>query len=103
MGKFMKKELEDRALVGESEKTRKARKKLEERMQTLEKKVTKEALKETSESIVRWIDRHAHNRLAVSDKSISLFDKNQNSASPSKEILKMQSSLEEKMNKMATK
>ena len=48
----------------------------------------RQALKDKSQEIAEWIDRHAHDRLSV-EKDISLFDRNQNSAkiSPSLEKL----------------
>lgn len=85
--------------VEESQKTKKARRKLEEKMKALEQKVTKEALKDKSEAIARWIERHASDRVTVSDKEIALFDRNQNPASPSKEIVKLQGALGEQMKK----
>lgn len=85
-------------VVGESEKTKKARRKLHARMEKMQQKVTKEALKEKTQEIARWIARHASDRVSV-DKDISLFDQNQNPALPSKGVLKLQEELQAKIAK----
>lgn len=75
-------------IAEESHKTKKARKKLKERLDEIEKKVTPEALEEKSQEVQRRIARHASDRLPV-QKDISLFDKNQNAAPPSKAVEKI--------------
>lgn len=98
MAMGMRKSLATGVPVEESQKTKKARRKLEEKLNTKEKKMTKEALQNKSEEIARWIERHASDRVAV-EKEIALFDRNQNSVAPSKEVLKLQGMLGEKLRK----
>ena len=70
----------DTKLVVESDKTKKARDKLKKQFEEIEKQITPEALKQKSLEIHRWIARHAHNRVILKNKNISLFDENQNTA-----------------------
>lgn len=65
-------------IADESPKTRKAREKLKRQLDALDKKVTPQALEKKAIEIQRWIARHASNRVALKNKSISLFDENQN-------------------------
>lgn len=88
MAMTLRKSLETGVVVDESRKTKKARKKLQERLDRLEKRVTPEALKETSQEISRWIERHASDRVVVS-KDLSLFDRNKNPAKPSRGVEKI--------------
>lgn len=67
-------------LAKESEKTKKAREKLIKKFQGYDAKITPEALKKKTTEIHRWIARHAHHRVALKNKNISLFDENQNAA-----------------------
>lgn len=73
-------------LAPESVKTQKAREKLRRHWSDLEKKVTPEALQEKIEEIHRWIARHAHQRIHLKNKNISLFDENQNAAKISQRV-----------------
>ena len=73
----------------ESLKTKKAREKLRKRMEMHDEKITKEALEKKSLEIHRWISRHADRRIVLRNKSISLFDENQNAAEISQKILKI--------------
>lgn len=76
--------LDDRkAIVQESDKTKKARQKLTDRIQKIDQKVTKKALDEKKEQITDWISRHSWGRESVSS-DFTLFDKNRNSAPVSK-------------------
>ena len=51
--------------------------------------ITKEAMERKSIEIHRWISRHADKRISLKDKSISLFDENQNAAEVSQKISKI--------------
>jgi hypothetical protein len=73
-------------LAGESEKTIRARKKLLKRHEELDKQVTKQALERKMLEIHQWIARHASNRVVLRSKTISLFDRNTNSAKVSGRI-----------------
>jgi hypothetical protein len=68
------------AKAKESAQVKKARKKLKQQLDTEHKRITKEALDKMTESIQRWISRHANERLPLKDKSFTLFDENQHSA-----------------------
>lgn len=70
----------------ESAKTKRAREKLKKQFEELEKKITPQALERKSHEIHRWIARHAHQRVVLRTKSISLFDENQNTAKLSERI-----------------
>lgn len=76
-------------LAEESLKTRKAREKLRCRLEKLDAQITPQALKQKSIEIHRWITRHADHRIPLKDKSISLFDENQNAARLSQRITKI--------------
>ncbi len=95
MAKLRKKEI-NRGIVEESEQTKRARQKLQKRMALMEKKTTPEALKDKTVAIERWIDRRTPERVVVK-KDLPLFDKNTNSAKPSKGISKMQDALSKKL------
>ena len=70
----------------ESLKTKRAREKLKKQFNELETRITPEALKEKTVEIHRWIARHAHHRVVLKNKNISLFDENQNAAKLSQRI-----------------
>jgi hypothetical protein len=78
-----------KSIAEESLKTKKAREKLLKRMETVDAKITKEALDRKSLEIQRWISRHADRRVVLKDKSISLFDENQNTAEFSQKVTKI--------------
>lgn len=67
-------------IADESAKTRKAREKLKKQLDAFDKKVTPQALEKKVSEIQRWIARHASSRVVLKNKSISLFDENQNAA-----------------------
>jgi hypothetical protein len=67
-------------IADESLKTRKAREKIKRQFDAFDKKVTPQALEKKVIEIQRWIARHASHRVVLKDKSISLFDENQNAA-----------------------
>lgn len=64
----------------ESPKTKRAREKLKKQLEAVEKKITPQALEKKTIEIHRWIARHAHQRVILRSKAISLFDENQNAA-----------------------
>ena len=61
----------------ESRSIQKARKKLEEQLGEERKLFNPEKLREISEQIYRWIDRHSGERVSLKEKNIQLFDENQ--------------------------
>jgi hypothetical protein len=76
-------------LVEESPKTRKAREKLKKQLEIFDQKITPQALEKKSIEIHRWISRHASHRIVLKNKTISLFDENQNAAGISSKISKL--------------
>lgn len=76
-----------RQFAQESEKTKKLRKKLREQLRSLDEKVTQQALDRKLHEIHHWISRHAVNRIPLKNKSISLFDENQNTAKVSQKVV----------------
>jgi hypothetical protein len=91
-----------RRLAPESAKTRKAREKLKRHWSDLEKKITPEALQEKTDEIHRWIARHAHQRIHLKNKNISLFDENQNAAKISQRVRTIAQKLSEDMQRMVS-
>ncbi len=73
--------------ANESDKTKKARFKLKKQLEKIDKQVTQEALKRKVQEIHYWIARHAHNRVVLKSKNISLFDENQNAAELSNRVI----------------
>ncbi len=84
-------------IAPESIKTRKAREKLQKHWDDVEKKITPEALQEKTDEIHRWIARHAHVRVPLKEKNISLFDENQNAARISQRVTAIAQKLHEEM------
>lgn len=82
-------------IAEESLKTKKAREKLLKRLKEQESRITKEALDKKTIEIHKWISRHADQRVTLRDKTISLFDENQNAAEISQKILKIAEKLHE--------
>lgn len=82
-------------LAQESLKTKKAREKLQKRLEVMDAKMTKEALEQKTIEIHRWISRHADNRIPLREKSISLFDENENAADISQRISKLAEQLQD--------
>lgn len=76
----------NKMIAEESSKTRKAREKLKKQLDAFEKKITPQALEKKAIEIQRWIARHASQRVPLKNKSISLFDENQNAASLSQRV-----------------
>ena len=73
-------------IASESDKTIKARVKLKKQLEKVDRQVTQEALKRKVQEIHHWISRHAHNRVVLKSKNISLFDENQNTAKLSNRV-----------------
>jgi hypothetical protein len=90
-----------KSIAPESIKTQKAREKLRAQWEELEKKITKDALQEKAEEIHRWISRHAGDRVFLQDKTISLFDENQNTATISQRVGIILQKVREDMQAMA--
>ncbi len=84
---------EEKSYAPESAKTKRARDKLRKQFEDYEKKITQQALEKKSLEIHRWIARHAHHRVILHTKTISLFDENQNTAKLSQRIVKLAQSL----------
>lgn len=98
----LKKSLMLGVIAEESSKTKKARKKLKERLEELEKGFTPEALEKKSQEVQRRIARHAPDRVAV-EKDLSLFDRNQNPAKPSRAVAKLAEELSDALGVRKTK
>ena len=90
----LKKSLLMKVVVGESEKTKKAREKLKQKLEKADKKLTETALRNKSQEIAERIDRHSSDRISV-EKDLSLFDQNRNSAKMSRLVEKLAASLKE--------
>ena len=88
MPNSIRKSLLLKIIAEESEKTKKAREKLKQKFDKSDKKITEKALKDKSQEIAGWIERHSSDRLSV-EKDISLFDQNRNSAKMSKTLEKL--------------
>ena len=73
-------------IVEESVKTKRAREKLQKRIDVLDKKMTAQALEKKTAEIHRWIAVNAASRVVLQNKTISLFDENQNSAHVSRKV-----------------
>ena len=84
---------EEKSFAQESAKTKRARDKLRKQFEDYEKKITQQALEKKSLEIHRWIARHAHHRVILHTKTISLFDENQNTAKLSQRIVKLAQTL----------
>lgn len=76
-------------IAEESPKTKKAREKLKKHFADIEAKITKEALEQKTIEIHQRISRYADKRIVLREKSISLFDENQNAAKISQRISKI--------------
>lgn len=76
-------------LAEESFKTRKAREKLKKQFELFDAQITKEALQKKTNEIHQRISRHANHRVVLRNKSISLFDENENAAEISQRIAKI--------------
>jgi hypothetical protein len=84
---------DEKIIAPESAKTRRAREKLRKQFETIEKKITPKELEKKSLEIHRWIARHAHQRVILHTKTISLFDENQNTAKLSQRIIRLSQAL----------
>jgi FtsZ-binding cell division protein ZapB len=86
---FQKDNSKKKTIAEESLKTKKAREKLKRKFEDMDKKITPQALEKKSIEIHNWIARHADHRITLKEKSISLFDENQNAAKLSEKIAKI--------------
>jgi hypothetical protein len=75
-----------KAIAEESMRTRKAREKMKKQLECFEKNITPQALQKKTIEIQRWISRHALHRIILKNKSISMFDENQNTATLSRRV-----------------
>jgi hypothetical protein len=91
-----------KGIAEESAKTRKAREKLKKQLDALERKVTPQALQRKTIEIHRWIERHASSRVALKNKSIALFDENQNAAKISHRIALLAQQMKKEASSTAT-
>ncbi len=82
----------------ESEKTKKAREKLKKKLAAFDEKINTQALERKTKEIHRWINRQQP-RIVLKDKSIALFDENQNSAAESRKIASLALKLGEELSK----
>lgn len=82
----MKRQLERKRIAPESIKTKRAREKLRKRWEEQSRFITEAALTETIEKIHTWIAVNAPNRVPLKEKSIRLFDQNQNAAALSQKV-----------------
>lgn len=87
----------DRPLAPESLKTRRAREKLLKRWEAEKELFTREALEETVGKIHKWIADNAKYRIQIKEKSIKLFNQNQNAALISKKVQQFAEKLQEDM------
>ena len=72
--------LQDRGIAKESKKTKKIREKLRKKFEEMDQKITPQALKRKSSEIQRWIALHASKRIILRKKSVSIFNRTQNTA-----------------------
>lgn len=77
---------EKKEIAEESYKTKKTREKLRKQLEDHQKQITPQALEEKTIEIQQWIARRASERVVLRDKSISLFDENQNAAKLSQKV-----------------
>ena len=78
----------------ESYKTKKVREKLKKHLAKIDSQITQQELNRKISEIHRWISRHALSRVSLKNKSISLFDENQNTAKSSQRIIGLISELQ---------
>lgn len=77
---------ERRSIAPESLKTRRARKKLLKAWEAEKLQFTPMALEATVDKIHKWIADNAKNRVPIKEKSIRLFNQNQNAAAISRKV-----------------
>ena len=86
MEDFMKRQCEKTRIAPESIKTKRAREKLRKQWEEQSQLITEAALEETGDKIRKWIAANAPNRVPLKEKSIRLFDQNQNAATLSQKV-----------------
>lgn len=67
-------------------------------MDAIDRKITPQALERKTIEIHRWIARHASYRIVLKNKSICLFDENQNAAELSQKMSQLAENLKKEMN-----
>ena len=72
--------MDEKELVEESERTKKAREKLKRKLDDLEKRISPHSLEKKIEEIHQWISRNQEHRVRLKKDSFSLFDENKSSA-----------------------
>jgi len=85
-----------RMVAEESKHVRNARDKLRKKLEEADKLITPEAIKCVTEEIYQWISMHVRDRVGLKDKSIALFDNNQNIAKVGPVIAKLRQDLEDR-------
>lgn len=73
--------------MDESPNTLKTRERLRKELEENQNFLTTEALEKKISEIQAWIATHAHQRVVLREKGISLFDENQNAAKMSSKVL----------------
>ena len=73
-------------LAQESVKTKRAREKLRKQWEAQDQLITPAALADTVDKIHQWIASNAVHRVQVKEKTIRLFDQNQNAAALSVKV-----------------
>ena len=76
----------ERPIAPESLKTRRAREKLLKAWEEEKANFTAKAIEETVDKIHKWIADNAKHRVHIKEKSIRLFNQNQNAATISKKV-----------------
>jgi len=87
----------NRPIAPESLKTRRAREKLLKKWETEKELFTPKAIEETVDKIHKWIADNAKHRIQIKEKSIKLFNQNQNAALISKKVQQFAEKLQEDM------
>ena len=93
---------EKKEIAEESYKTKKTLEKLRKQLEDHQKKITPQALQEKTIEIQQWIARRASQRIVLRDKSISLFDENQNAAKLSQKVAMIAEQIQTDIQKDAT-
>lgn len=78
--------MKEKFIAPESSKTKRAREKLIKQWETEKVQITPKALKSTVDKIHKWIADNAQHRIPIKEKSIQLFNQNQDAAKVSKKV-----------------
>lgn len=76
----------EKQIAPESSKTKQAREKLVKQWELEKVQITPKALKNTVDKIHKWIADNAKHRTPIKEKSIQLFNQNQDAAKVSKKV-----------------